>query len=70
MKRQLRRPLKGPGNISMISPKDFFSIRVRFAEAPHSTRRRYLGGCRWVPCRAANSRYSREREAGQRAGWS
>ena len=52
----------------MISPKDLASIRVRFAEELHGTRRRYLGGCRCVPCRAANSRYSTERAAAQRAG--
>ena len=52
----------------MISPKDFASIRVRFAEQPHGTRYRYLGGCRCLPCRAANSRYSSERAAAQRAG--
>ena len=53
---------------SMISPKDFASIRVRFAEDSHGTRRRYLGGCRCVPCRAANSRSSGERAAAQRSG--
>ena len=42
----------------MISPKTFASIRMRFAEQPHGTRHRYLGGCRCVPSRAANSRYS------------
>lgn len=52
----------------MISSKDFASIRVRFAEEPHGTRHRYLGGCRCLPCRAANSRYSCERAAAQRAG--
>jgi hypothetical protein len=52
----------------MISPKDLASIRVRFAEEPHGTRHCYLGGCRCVPCRAANSRYSCERAAAQRAG--
>ena len=52
----------------MISPKDLASIRVRFAEEPHGTRHRYLGGCHCVPCRAANSRYSTERAAAQRAG--
>src|SRR5215469_14812428 len=52
----------------MISSKDFASIRVRFAEQPHGTRHRYLGGCRCLPCRAANSRYSCERAAAQRAG--
>jgi hypothetical protein len=52
----------------MISPKDLASIRVRFAEKPHGTRHRYLGGCRCVPCRAANSRYSSKRAAAQRQG--
>jgi hypothetical protein len=52
----------------MISPKDLASIRLRFAEEPHGTRHRYLGGCGCVPCRAANSRYSSERGAAQRAG--
>ena len=52
----------------MISPKDLASIRVRFAEEPHGTRHRYLGGCRCLPCRTANSRYSCERAAAQRAG--
>ena len=52
----------------MISPKDSASIRVRFAAEPHGTRHRYLSGCKCVPCRAANSRYSTERAAAQRAG--
>ena len=51
----------------MISPEDLAPIRVRFAEEPHRTRPRYLGGCRCVPCRAANSYYSSE-PAVERAG--
>lgn len=39
-----------------------------FAEKPHATRLRYLAGCRCVPCRAGNSRYSCERERMRRAG--
>lgn len=42
--------------------------RARLAERPHGTRLRYLGGCRCVPCRAANSRYQTERSALRRAG--
>ena len=30
---------------------------------PHGTRIRYMGGCRCLPCRAANSRYVAELEA-------
>jgi hypothetical protein len=32
------------------------------ANKAHGTRVKYLGGCRCVPCRAANSRYSCERD--------
>lgn len=35
--------------------------RAKFAARPHGTRLRYLGGCRCLPCRAANSRYSSHR---------
>jgi hypothetical protein len=35
---------------------------------PHGTRVRYLGGCRCLPCRAANSRYSAERDRLNREG--
>ena len=53
----------------MISAADMTAIRVCGSlEEPHGTRHRYLGGCRCVPCRAANSRYSCERAAAQRAG--
>jgi len=41
---------------------------MQFAEEPHGTRHRFLDGCRCVPCRAANSRYSCEGETAQRAG--
>lgn len=35
---------------------------------PHGDRLKYLGGCRCVPCRAANSRYETERAAARRRG--
>lgn len=38
------------------------------AERPHATRLRYLGGCRCLPCRAANARYAAERAAAVRRG--
>lgn len=40
----------------------------RLAERPHGTRLRYMGGCRCVPCRAANSRYETERAAARKRG--
>lgn len=40
----------------------------RLAERPHGTRMRYLGRCRCVPCRAANSRYETERQAARKRG--
>jgi hypothetical protein len=35
---------------------------------PHGTRIKYMGGCRCLPCRAANSRYSVECEARKKRG--
>lgn len=35
---------------------------------PHGTRIKYMGGCRCVPCRAANSRYESERSRARREG--
>ncbi len=42
--------------------------RERLAERPHGTRLRYIGGCRCMLCRAANSRYECERAAARRRG--
>jgi hypothetical protein len=42
--------------------------RAELALRSHGTRLRYLGGCRCVPCRAANSRYETGRAAARRAG--
>lgn len=42
--------------------------RESLAARPHATRLRYLGGCRCVPCRAANSRYSTARAAARARG--
>lgn len=39
-----------------------------FASRPHGTRIRYMTGCRCVPCRAANSRYSVHRAQEQAKG--
>ena len=38
------------------------------AGKPHGTRIRYVGGCRCLPCRAANSRYESERQAARKLG--
>ena len=35
---------------------------------PHGTRIKYLGGCRCVPCRSANSRYQSERKRQKKLG--
>ena len=51
----------------MADPK-FEVLRVRCAERPHGTRLRYVGGCRCVPCRAANSRYETGRALARASG--
>jgi hypothetical protein len=38
------------------------------ADKPHGVRLKYLGGCRCVPCRAANSRYQSGRLQAQKNG--
>ena len=38
------------------------------ADKPHGTRIKYMGGCRCIPCRAANSRYSVECDRRKRRG--
>ena len=38
------------------------------ANKPHGTRIRYMGGCKCVPCRAANSRYESGRLEARRNG--
>jgi hypothetical protein len=42
--------------------------RESLAARPHGSRLRYLGGCRCLPCRAANSRYQCERAAARKTG--
>jgi hypothetical protein len=42
--------------------------REQLITREHGTRLRYLGGCRCVPCRAANSRYECERFAARQRG--
>ncbi len=41
---------------------------VLAAPKPHGTRLKYLGGCRCLPCRAANARYESLRIRARRAG--
>lgn len=43
-----------------MRPASLRSAADLAADKPHGTRVKYLGGCRCVPCRAANSRYSVE----------
>lgn len=49
-------------------PDRFDVMRAACAEKPHGTRQRYVGGCRCVPCRAANSRYATRRVVRRQAG--
>ncbi len=51
-----------------MRPDDLPSAGELAEGKPHGTRIRYMGGCRCVPCRAANSRYECERQAARRAG--
>lgn len=52
-----------------MKPADRFERMIRQGAAqPHGTRRRYLSGCRCVPCRAANSNYQVGLDARKRAG--
>lgn len=51
-----------------MRPRDLRSAAHLAERKPHGTRGKYLGGCRCIPCRAANSRYSVERDRLVRAG--
>src|SRR5436189_1819783 len=44
------------------------SVQELAEKRPHGDRIRYMGGCKCVPCRAANSRYETERAAARRRG--
>ena len=46
----------------------FDRIRATFVEWAHGTRHRYMGGCKCMECRAANSRYETMRAAARRRG--
>lgn len=57
----------------MTGPDDFIArrrlpTRRSLSTREHGTRLRYIGGCRCLPCRAANSRYECERAAARRRG--
>ncbi len=51
-----------------MRPLSLAPAAVLAAAKPHGTRIRYVGGCRCLPCRAANSRYETERAAQRRMG--
>jgi hypothetical protein len=51
-----------------VRPQTLRSNADLSAGKPHGTRAKYLGGCRCVLCRAANARYSTERNRLSRAG--
>jgi len=53
----------------MLGFRDQFdAIKAASARQPHGTRARYAGGCRCLPCRAANSRYECARFRARREG--
>jgi hypothetical protein len=43
-------------------------LKASAHKRPHGTRARYIGGCKCMLCRAANSRYNTQRDAARRAG--
>lgn len=51
-----------------VRPSDLRSAAELAIDKPHGTRMKYLGGCKCMLCRAANSRYSCMREVERRAG--
>lgn len=51
-----------------MRPVDLKSSAEYAVGRPHGTRIRYLGGCKCVPCRAANSRYETERALARKNG--
>lgn len=46
----------------------FDAMRGVCLKKPHGTRQRYVGGCKCMPCRAANSRYETERALARKNG--
>lgn len=51
-----------------MRPPSLAPAHVLAATKQHGTRIRYMGGCRCLPCRAANSRYECERQARRNLG--
>lgn len=49
-------------------PNRFQDIRTAASRREHGSRARYVAGCRCLPCRAANSRYSCQRQAARYQG--
>jgi hypothetical protein len=52
----------------MIANRGLKSAAELSAEKPHGTRLKYMGGCKCMLCRAANSRYEVGRDAARKAG--
>ena len=53
-----------------MRPESLKPAHILAATKPHGTRIRYMGGCRCLPCRAANNRYARARAEKCRQGLS
>jgi hypothetical protein len=51
-----------------LSERGMKSASELAIDKPHGTRIKYIGGCKCMLCRAANSRYETERHAARKAG--
>lgn len=51
-----------------MRPKDLKPAAEIARNKPHGTRVKYIGGCKCMLCRAANSNYQTQREAAKRLG--
>lgn len=56
--------------MSQGRPESLLDAETLGTRHPHGTRIRYSGGCRCLPCRAANANYETARAAARRAGQS
>jgi len=51
-----------------MRPSSLPATQTLAANKPHGNRVKYMGGCRCLPCRAANSNYEAERQQARKRG--